>query len=223
MSYQDKKEYYEKLNDEELLQLRGRAKDYLDEETQNIVEQILISRNINPPPVPEKEIDIQSIKKPIPKSLFISTIIFFICYGLVKRLYSNYGKGYEDVILLVITILYITFLVYIFIPKTPKSKIKNLKNEVGKNGFNEIMYCSVVGDVKRLKELIDYGGDLNVQDSHGVTGLMYSVENNQVEITKLLLQHNPDLSLKTNKGNTVIDFSKKLNNESSKLVLTHQI
>ncbi len=223
MNYQEQKEYYEKLNDDELLQLRGRGKDYLEDKTQKIIEEILISRNIQPPPIPETEIDIKSIKKPIPKSLFVSTLIYILCVGIIKKLYSNFGKGYEDVILLVITIIYISYLVYTFVTRTPKSKIQNLKNEIGKNGFNEIMYCSIVGDVKRLKELLDYGGDVNVQDLDGVTGLMYSIENNQVEVTKLLLQHKPDLSLKTNKGNTVIDISKKINNESSKLVLNYQI
>lgn len=220
MSHQDKRNYYDRLNDEELLQIRGRGKDFYVEETQKIVEEILLSRNIQPPPIPEKEIDIKSIKKPLPKSLFVSTLIYILCVGVVKKTYTNFGKGYEDVILLVLTILYIIFLVIIFIPKTPKLKIKNLKNQIGKNGFNEMMYCSIVGDVNRLKELIEYGGDIDVQDSDGVTALMYSLESNHVEVTKLLLDSNPDLSLKTNKGNSIIEISQKLNNESSKLVLS---
>ena len=220
MSNQDKRNYYDRLNDEELLQIRGRGKDFYDVETQKIVEEILLSRNIQPPPIPEKEIDIKSIKKPLPKSLFLSTIIYLVCFGIVKKTYTNYGKGYEDLILLTLTILYILFVVTIFIPRNPKTKIKNLKNQIGKNGFNEMMYCSIVGDVNRLKELIEYGGDIDVQDSDGVTALMYSLESNHVEVTKLLLDSNPDLSLKTNKGNSIIEISQKLNNESSKLVLS---
>jgi ankyrin repeat protein len=82
-----------------------------------------------------------------------------------------------------------------------------------------MMYCSSIGDIKRLKELLEYGGDINLQDSDGVTPLMYSLEKNNIEITKLLITYKPDLSLKTKKGNTVIDIGKKLNNESSKILL----
>jgi hypothetical protein len=216
LSNEEQKNYYDKLNDEELLQLRAKGHEHLNEGTHEIIENILRSRNVEIPPIPNKEIDIKSIKKPIPKSLFFSTILWMLGISVIKQLKLNFGDNF---LVLIITVLFF-YSIYTTL-KTPRNKSENekLKDKIGKNGYNEMMYCSSIGDINRLKELLEYGGDINLQDSDGVTPLMYSLEKNNVEITKLLISYKPDFHLKTKRGNTVVDLGKKLNNESSKVLL----
>ena len=216
LSTEEQKNYYSKLNDDELLQLRGKGINHLDQTTHQIIEEILHSRNIKPQPIPKIEIDIQSIKKPVRKSLFFSTVLWIFGIGVIKQLKLNLG---ENFLIVLITILFL-YSIYSTLKnsryKTPNEK---LKDQIGKNGYNELMYCSSIGDIERLKELLNYGGNINLQDDDGITPLMYSLEKNNVEVTKLLITYKPDLSLKTKKGNTVIDIGEKLKNESSKIFL----
>ena len=60
-----------------------------------------------------------------------------------------------------------------------------------------------------LKELIARKGDINSQDSYGLTPIFYAVKNRHVEIAKTLDKYGADLSIVSSQGFTIKDYIPK--------------
>lgn len=54
-------------------------------------------------------------------------------------------------------------------------------------------------DIDGIKELLDSGVDINEQDNHGATALIYAVLSTNKEIVKLLVDKGADIKIKTKK------------------------
>ncbi len=69
-----------------------------------------------------------------------------------------------------------------------------------------------------IQLLIDYGANINLQDSWSLTPLMYAVIvfNGNPSIIKLLLSHGADVDIVTENGTTVFDWAKSIRNETHK-------
>jgi len=61
------------------------------------------------------------------------------------------------------------------------AKIKELINEKGDSGWNSVHWAAYLGYGDLIKELVKYGGDLNVVSDDGWTPLQLSVHKNYIE------------------------------------------
>lgn len=57
-------------------------------------------------------------------------------------------------------------------------------------------------NLKTIQLLIDYGANVNAQDSNDETPLYYAIENNHETVVELLLQNNADINIQNEEGNT---------------------
>lgn len=91
-------------------------------------------------------------------------------------------------------------------------------------GETALINASEIGCVEFVTLLLEYGADVSLKDSRGRTALSVAEENNNKEITKLLLQHSekttieePPTSLHSPfSGNAVRTFSASLMNKLSR-------
>jgi len=210
----DMSDYYDKFNSDELLKYRALGPEGLSVDAHQAIEEILLSRGVSVPPIPEKDIDRKTLTKNQPKSWWRwNTFIFIIIAGGIGRqlLRDHNQLGMQIYGALGIAVL-IGCVVYLIARKNKKVPVENLSSLIGKNGFTEFMYCAAVGDVERLKSLADYGVDIDLQDDSGATALMYAIDKNQIEAVRYLLELKPDLLLKTSMGRTAKDLAGLSNN-----------
>jgi ankyrin repeat protein len=74
-----------------------------------------------------------------------------------------------------------------YIEKQNKSEAAEIRDKIGKDGFNELMACAVDGNLERLLELLNYKADVDKKDDNGYTALMYAASNGRTEIVKTLI------------------------------------
>jgi hypothetical protein len=77
------------------------------------------------------------------------------------------------------------------------------------DGLGEIMVCAADGNLERLRELVEFGGDVNARSISGTTALMYAARNNHLAIVEFLLAAGADPELKSDKGSTAADIARK--------------
>ena len=80
------------------------------------------------------------------------------------------------------------------------------------DGLTEIMVCAANGDLERIREVVEYGGDVNARSISGTTALMYAAKNNHLAIVEFLLAAGADPKLKSNKGSSATDIARKCEN-----------
>jgi hypothetical protein len=97
-------------------------------------------------------------------------------------------------------------------------------NSADKHGMTPLMYAIIKNKNQDhnnvIQRLLHYGADPNRINKRGTTPLMLAVLNNDYDVTKLLLKHNADLSIKDPRGRTAFDLAhdEKIKN----LLLMHQ-
>ena len=74
------------------------------------------------------------------------------------------------------------------------NNIKNFENFNKKDIFKYIY----INDIQSVKNYIDSGYDLNLQNNDGITPLIYATSNNKIKIVKLLLNAGADLNTQNN-------------------------
>ena len=67
-------------------------------------------------------------------------------------------------------------------------------------------------DIKSIKNYINSGYDLNIQDDDGYTPLIYATSNNKIEIVKLLLNAGTDIDKQNIYGRTALIVAAYYNN-----------
>ena len=68
-------------------------------------------------------------------------------------------------------------------------------------------------DIKSVKNYINSGYDLNIQDNYGNTALIIATINDHIEIVKLLLNAGANPNIQTNNGNTALISAAFKNNK----------
>ena len=91
------------------------------------------------------------------------------------------------------------------------SNIKNFKNK-------DIFTYIKNNNIQSIKNYIDFGYDLNIDD-YGYTPLIYVSISNQIEIAKLLLNAGADVNIQNNTGSTALIYAAYNNIEIIKLLL----
>ncbi|WP_300747704.1 ankyrin repeat domain-containing protein [uncultured Brachyspira sp.] len=63
------------------------------------------------------------------------------------------------------------------------------------------------GDIKKVKELLALGADINIQDDNSWTALIYAAWAGHTETVKELIKAGANLNIKDNEGKTALDYA----------------
>jgi hypothetical protein len=69
------------------------------------------------------------------------------------------------------------------------------------------LHLAAQGRYNACSLLLKYGADLEAQDDHGITPLLYATHNETDEICKLLLDHNAQINAQTYHGSTALIYA----------------
>ena len=67
---------------------------------------------------------------------------------------------------------------------------------------NRLIVASKVGDINKVKELLDNGADVDVKNDDGWVPLSFAVRSGNIETVKLLIDRGANKEVKTNYGST---------------------
>jgi len=71
------------------------------------------------------------------------------------------------------------------------------------------MLCAADANLERIRELVEYGGDVNARSNTGTTALMYAAGNNHLAIVKFLLAAGANPKLMSDKKSTAAEIARK--------------
>ena len=93
-------------------------------------------------------------------------------------------------------------------------------NYVNNDGISPMMEAINKGYIYIMNLLIEFGGDVNIiNPNDGNTALHYAVINENKDALFILLNKgNCDLNIRNNKGETVLDLAKKIDNDNKKVI-----
>ena len=105
----------------------------------------------------------------------------------------------------------------VFIPRyiTPISQTCGMSGYPGAHTTNVIhstprlITACKRGYYRIIKTIIEYGDDVNVQDSEGKTPLIVACENGNTEVVELLLSHGAKVNMQTNDNSTSLMFASR--------------
>lgn len=86
-----------------------------------------------------------------------------------------------------------------------------VKDKEGKTVLAKAAFNASQGKLPKeiLQMLIDAKGDINTQDENGVTPFEYAIRAGNIGIMNQILDANPDVGLKNNKGERLVDIAKQ--------------
>lgn len=206
----DFKKQFSHLTSEYLFQLRARG-DELSDDAHHAIEEIFTERGERLPARPKTSIFIADSHTPANGAgkLFSSTgliIITLIGMGVANALTHTWIGVF-------ITIGVVIFFITNWLRRqnlTPAERAReDDKNKAEKEGLTEIMVCAASGNLERIRELVEYGGDVNTKSLSGTTALMYAARNNHPAIVDFLLTAGGDPKLRSDKNSTAMDIAKK--------------
>lgn len=70
------------------------------------------------------------------------------------------------------------------------------------SGSRGMIVAAAAGDLNRVREFLERGADVNVQDDEGTTALISACRNCDLEMVKLLVQFGADVNLEDNSSRT---------------------
>ena len=79
-------------------------------------------------------------------------------------------------------------------------------DDIDEYGFTPLIECAITHQVKIAEQLIGYKVDVNKPDVTGRTPLHWAVDNNDLEMTRLLLTHGADSNAYTRNGLSVLVY-----------------
>ena len=82
----------------------------------------------------------------------------------------------------------------------------------------DIFVNIINNDIQSLKNYINSGHDLNIENNYGYTPLMYACVYNKIEVIELLLKHGVDVNKQTIYGETALFFAYAHGNNSLEII-----
>jgi ankyrin repeat protein len=212
------KRLYENLSTEELLRKRALGEEYLTPEALAIVEDILISRggdNLKIEEIAAIKVELEETKSTRIKNIIIAAISIFLAM-IISELISQQNKhnlnhgGIDGKIAFIVLGISMIALWILFKKENKEGcRINVIPKDDDNNLLSELVRCSIDGDVKSLKYILNKNIDINSRNEKGFTALMYASSNGKSEVIRILLSHGADKNIKTTKGNTALSFAKK--------------
>ena len=82
----------------------------------------------------------------------------------------------------------------------------------------DIFVNIINNDIQSLKNYINSGHDLNIENNYGYTPLMYACVYNKIEVIELLLKHGVDVNKQTIYRETALFFAYAHGNNSLEII-----
>jgi tetratricopeptide (TPR) repeat protein len=90
-------------------------------------------------------------------------------------------------------------------------------NARSQDGYTPLMYAVAKGNPEVVREVLSGGADVNIQSTTGWTALMFAAKD-KPQMLELLLEFEPNLTLKNNVGQTAHDIAKMFQPSSAELL-----
>lgn len=94
-------------------------------------------------------------------------------------------------------------------------------DDIDEYGFTPLIECAITRQIKIAEQLLTYKIDINKPDVTGRTPLHWAVDNNDVEMTRLLLNHGADANAYTRNGLSVLVYPVLRSQDTLKHLLYH--
>jgi Ankyrin repeats (3 copies) len=214
------KKTFANYTSEHLLEKRALGNDLADE-AHRAIEEIFAERGEYLPPIPTQAIDVQRQKR-VSRSWFeVGGWIFLLLFinGIAKQV----AHTWVGIVFTVGVVIY-ALVKWFHTKSLSKEEQAELKEQerIKDDGLYELMVVAAKGDLQRVKELLDYGADVNVVSVNGATALMYAARNNHIEIAKTLIDAGANVNVANDKKSTALSIaSKQQNNEMVELLKQH--
>jgi hypothetical protein len=216
------KETFANYTSEHLLEKRALGSDLADE-AHKAIEEIFAERGEYLPPIPTQAIDVQRQKR-VSRSWFEIggwVFVLLIINGIAKQV----AHTWAGIIFTVAVVIYVT-VKWFYTKSLSTEEQASLKEQerIKDDGLYELMVVAAKGDLQRVKELLDYGADVNVVSVNGATALMYAARNNHIEIAQALISAGANVNVANDKKSTALSIaSKQQHNEMVELLKQHGI
>jgi hypothetical protein len=206
----DLKERFSRLTSEYLLELRARG-DGLSDEAHQTIEAIFAERGEHLPARPKEPIVIDNnagaetnIGRFFKSAALIILALFVL--GMAKQLAHTW-------IGVLITIGVVIYVIANWVRRqnlAPAEREREAnEKEANDECLTEIMTCAANGNLERVRELVEYGADVNATSLSGNTALMYAARNNHLAIVEYLLAAGADARVKSDKKSTAADIARR--------------
>lgn len=204
------KQQFSDLTAEYLLQLRARGDD-LSDEAHQAIEEIFCERGERLPEKPKKPIFITDNVATTSGAKGLFKAAGLLVLALVGMAIANaLAHTWIGVLITVSVIIYLIANWFRRQTLTPDQREReDNEKKAEKDGLTEIMICAADGDLERIRELVEFGGDVNARSDSGTTALMYAARNNHLAIVELLLSAGADPKLESAKRSTAMDIARK--------------
>jgi Ankyrin repeats (3 copies) len=203
------KETFSNYTSEHLLEKRALGDD-LAVEAHKAIEEIFVERGEHLPPKPTQAIDVQRQRGTKRTWFEMGGWIFLLMFvnGVAKSL----AHTWVGVILTACVVVYV-IVKWFHTKSLSKEEQAELKEQerIKDDGLYELMVVAAKGDAKRVRELLDYGADVNVVSVNGATALMYAARNNHVEIAQALIRAGAKVNVTNDKKSTALSIATKQN------------
>ena len=206
----DFKEKFSDLTSEHLLQVRARG-DGLSHDAHQAIEEIFAERGEYLPPKPKTPISMSSSSAPESKTAKIlkSTaiiILALIAMGVAKATAHTWFG-------VLVTIGVVIYFIANWIRRQGLTRDQREREDNEKKaeaqGLTELMVCAANGNLERIRELVEYGGDVNARSTSGATALMYAARNNHLAIIEFLLAAGANPKVQSDNKSTAADIARK--------------
>lgn len=206
----DFKKQFSDLTSEYLLQLRARG-DGLSDEAHQAIEEIFTERGERLPAKPKTSIFIANNGAPTSGTGKFSKSATLIILGLLGLVMAKaFAHTWVGVLITVGVVIYFVANWFRRQKLTPAQREReDNEKKAEEEGLTEIMVCAANGNLDRIRELVEYGGDVNTRSLSGTTALMYAARNNHLAIVDFLISAGADPKLKSDKKSTAMDIAKK--------------
>lgn len=204
------KKQFSDFSSEYLLELRARGDD-LSDEAHRAIEALFAERGERLPAKPTKPIFIAKDATPTGSTERFFKFGGFILLALVvNAIAKQLAHTWVGVL---ITLFMVIYFVVNWLRRqtlTPNEKEReDIERKAQDEGLTELMVCAANGNLARIRELVEFGGNVNSKSIAGTTALMYAARNNHLAIVEFLLEAGADPTLKSEKQSTAIDIARK--------------
>lgn len=186
----------------------------INEETHARIAAEIINNGCILPPIPKFPIQTTGSSTFVIAIVALSFVIFFITINTILFVFGFRGAIYYAIAYFIGFWLFSKFNGYIqsALRMPPNNLPADARSALRKGiakGVTELMITAAVGDIERVKDLINYGADVNAVTNNGLTALMYAAASGQSDSYRLLLQNHADPAAKSKNGMTAIEIGLK--------------